>query len=158
MFRNAVIIIVALLIISGCAGGLSGIGSSSVPGKYLVYKVSYPEVGKKLEQSSEEILENQFFRQGFKKKYDWRRIWFRNVEVRVASFKQKYRGHYVRIDAEISKELIILMSTSYSDVTKRVFDTLESALIEIFGESSVEECFGTKDIYGHSCFDTLSGH
>ena len=155
MFRNAVFIIVALLILSACAGGFSGIVSSTVPGHYLVYKVSYPEDGKKLEKSSEEILENQLFKQGFKKNYDWRRPWFSNV--RVATFKQKYRGHYIRIDAEISQELIIIMTTSYSDVTKRVFDTFESALIEIFGESSVEECFGTKDIYGHSCFNTLSG-
>jgi len=155
MLRNAVIIIVALLILSGCAGGLSGIVSSSFPGHWLVYKVSYPEDGRKLEQSAEEILENQLFNQGFKKKYDWRRPWFSNV--RVATFKQKYRGHYIRIDAEISQELIIIMSTSYSDVTKKVFDTLESALKEIFGESSVEECFGIKDIYGHSCFNTLSG-
>lgn len=155
MFRNAVNIIVALLILSGCAGGLSGVVSSSFPGKWLVYKVSYPEDGRKLEQSAEEVLDNQLFNQGFKKSYDWRRPWFSNV--RVATFKQKYRGHYIRIDAEISQELIIIMSTSYSDVTKRVFDTLESALIEIFGESSVEECFGTKDIYGHSCFNTPSG-
>ncbi|MCK5498182.1 MAG: hypothetical protein KAI77_03225 [Gammaproteobacteria bacterium] len=155
MFRNAVNIIVALLILSGCAGGLSGVVSSSFPGKWLVYKVSYPEDGRKLEQSAEEVLDNQLFNQGFKKSHDWRRPWFSNV--RVATFKQKYRGHYIRIDAEISQELIIIMSTSYSDVTKRVFDTLESALIEIFGESSVEECFGTKDIYGHSCFNTPSG-
>ncbi len=155
MFRNAVFIIVALSILTGCAGGLSGIVSSSVPGKYLVYKVTYPEDGRILEQSSEEILDNQLFNQGFKKIYDWRRLWFSNASV--ASFKQKYRGHYIRIDAEISPELIILMSTSYSDRTKKVFDRLESALIEIYGESSVEECFGTKDIYGHSCFNTLSG-
>jgi len=155
MFRNAVIIIVALLILSGCAGGLSGIVSSSYPGHWLVYKVSYPEDGRKLEQSSEEILENQLFNQGFKKIYDWRRPWLSNVKV--ATFKQKYRGHYISIDAEISQELIIIMSPSYSDVTKNVFDTLESALKEIFGESSVEECFGIKDIYGHSCFNTLSG-
>jgi len=155
MFRNAVFIIVALLILSGCAGGLSGVVTSSFPGKWLVYKVSYPEDERKLEQSTEEVLDNQLFNQGFKKSYDWRRPLFSNV--RVATFKLKYRGHYIRIDAEISQELIILMSTSYSDVTKKVFDTLESALIEIFGESSVEECFGTKDIYGHSCFNTPSG-
>jgi len=156
MLRNAVIIIVATLILSGCAGGLSGIVSSSAPGHYLVYKVSHPEDGKNLEQSSEEILDNQLFKQGFRKIYDWRGPWFSNA--RVATFRQKYREHYIRIDAEISHDLIILMSTSYSDVTKRVFDTLNSALIEIYGESSVEECFGTKDIYGHSCFNTLSGH
>jgi len=155
MFRNAVIIIVALFILSACAGGLSGIVSSSFPGHWLVYKVSYPEDGRKLGQSTEEILENQLFNQGFKKIYDWQRPWFSNVKV--ATFKQKYRGHYISIDAEISQELIIIMSTSYSDVTKNVFDTLESALKEIFGEPSVEECFGTKDIYGHSCFNTLSG-
>ena len=155
MFRNAVITIVALLILSGCAGGLSGIVSSSYPGHWLVYKVSYPEDGRVLEQSSEEILENQLFNQGFKKIYDWRRPWISNVSV--ASFKQKYRGRYIRIDAEISQELIILMSTAYSDETKKVFDTLKSALIEIYGETSVEECFGTKDINGHSCFNTLSG-
>jgi len=154
MFRNTVIVIVASLILSGCAGGLSGVMSSSVPGHWLVYKVSYPEGGNKLEQSSEVIIENQLFNQGFRKTYDWRRLWFRNA--RVATFKQKYRGHYIRIDAEISQEKIIIMSTSYSDVSKNVFDTLESALKEIFGEPSVEECFGIKDIYGHSCFSTLS--
>lgn len=156
MFRNAAIIIVASLILSGCAGGLSGIVSSSFPGKWLVYKVTYPEDGRELELSSEEILENQFFKQSFKKKYNWRSPWFSDVSV--ATFKQKYRGHYIVIHAEISQDLIILMSTSYSDVTKSVFDRLQSALIEIFGESSVEECFGTKDIYGHSCFNTPGGH
>lgn len=155
MFRNAVITIVALLILSGCAGGLSGIVSSSYHGHWLVYKVSYPEDGRNFDQPAEEILENQLFNQGFKKKYDWRRPWFSNVKV--ATFKQKYRGHYISIDAEISQELIIIMSTSYSNVTKKVFDTLESALKEIFGESSVDECFGTKDIYGHSCFNASSG-
>ena len=155
MFRNAIIIIVALLILSGCAGGLSGIVSSSYPGHWLVYKVSYSEDGRNFDQPAEEILENQLFNQGFKKKYDWRRPWFSNVKV--ATFKQKYRGHYISIDAEISQELIIIMSTSYSNVTKKVFDTLESALKEIFDESSVEKCFGTKDIYGHSCFNASSG-
>ena len=155
MFRNVVVTIVALLILSGCAGGLSGIVSSSYHGHWLVYKVSYPEDGRNFDQPAEEILENQLFNQGFKKKYDWRRPWFSNVKV--ATFKQKYRGHYISIDAEISQELIIIMSTSYSNVTKKVFDTLESALKEIFGESSVDECFGTKDIYGHSCFNALSG-
>ncbi len=155
MFRNTVVSIVALLILSGCAGGLSGVVSSSFPGKWLVYKVSYADDGTKLEQSAEEVLDNQFFKQGFKRSYDWRRPWFSNV--RVATFKQKYRGHYIRIDTEISQKLIILMSTSYSDVTKKVFDTLELALIEIYGETNIEECFGTKDIYGHTCFNTLSG-
>lgn len=155
MFRNVVVTIVALLILSGCAGGLSGIVSSSYPGHWLVYKVSYPEDGRKLEQSSEEILENQLLNQGFKKIYGWRRPWFSDVSV--ATFKQKYRSHYISIDVEISQELIIIMSTSYFDVTKKVFDTLESALKEIFDESSVEKCFGTKDIYGHSCFNALSG-
>jgi len=155
MFRNVVVTIVALLIPSGCAGGLSGIVSSSYPGHWLVYKVSYLEDGRNFDQPAEEILENQLFNQGFKKKYDWRRPWFSNVKV--ATFKQKYRGHYISIDAEISQELIIIMSTSYSNVTKKVFDTLESALKEIFGESSVDECFGTKDIYGHSCFNASSG-
>ena len=155
MFRNVVVTIVALLILSGCAGGLSGIVSSSYPGHWLVYKVSYPEDGRNFDQPAEEILENQLFNQGFKKKYDWRSPWFSNVKV--ATFKQKYRGHYISIDAEISQELIIIMSTSYSNVTKKVFDTLESALKEIFGESSVDECFGTKDIYGHSCFNASSG-
>ena len=154
MFRNAIIIILALLTLSGCAGGISGLVNSSYPGHYLVYKVSYPEDGSRLEQSSEDIIDAQLLKQGFKKNYDWRTLWFANVSV--ATFKQKYRGHYIRIDAEISQDLIILMSSSYSDVTKKVFDSLESALIEIYGESSVEECFGTKDIYGHSCFNSLS--
>ena len=155
MFRHIVVSIVALLILSGCAGGLSGVVTSSFPGQWLVYKVSYPDDGTKLEQSTEEILDNQLFKQGFKRSYDWRRPWFSNVSV--ATFKQKYRGHYIRIDTEISQELIILMSTSYFDVTKNVFDTLESALIETYGETNVEECFGTKDTYSHSCFNTPSG-
>ncbi len=156
MFRNTVIIIIAALILSACAGGLSGLVSSSAPGHYLVYKVSYPEDGRELEFSTEEILEFQFFKQGFKKEYDWRRPWVSGV--RVATFKLRYRGDYISIDVEISKDLIILMSTSYSDRTKKVFDTLESGLKEIFGENSVVECFGVKDIYGHSCFNTISGH
>lgn len=155
MFRNAFIFVVALFILSACAGGLSGVVTSSVPGHYLVYKVKYPERGKKVELSSEEILEVQFFNQGFKKKYDWRRPWLSNA--RAATFQQKYRGHYISIDAEVSEKLIILMSTSYSERTKRVFDTLESRLKEIFGAPRVEECFGIKDIYGHSCFNTISG-
>ena len=155
MFRSTVLIVVVLLTLSGCTGGLSGIVSSSYFGPWLVYKVSYPEVGKQLEQSSKEILENQLFNQGFKKNNDWRTPWFSNV--RTASFKQKYRGHYIRIDVEISQDLIILMSFSYSGDTKRVFETLKSALIEIYGESSVEECFGTKGPREHSCFDTISG-
>jgi hypothetical protein len=155
MFRNTVLIVVVVLTLSGCTGGLSGIVSSSYFGPWLVYKVSYPEDGKQLELSSEEILENQLFTQGFKKNNDWRMPWFSNT--RIASFKQKFGKHHIRIDVEVSQDLIILMSFSYSGDTKKVFDTLESALIEIYGESSVEECFGTKGPRGHSCFDTISG-
>ena len=155
MFRNLLIIVVALLILPGCTGGLSGIASSTYFGPWLVYIVSYPEDGKQLEQSSKEILENQLFNQGFIKNNDWRTPWFSNT--RTASFKQKYGGHHIRIDVEISQDLIILMSFSYSGDTKRVFDTLELALIELYGESSVEECFGTKGPREHSCFDTISG-
>ncbi len=67
MFRSTVINIVALLILSGCAGGFSGIVNSSYPGHWLVYKVSYPEDEKNFDQPAEEILENQLFNQGFKK-------------------------------------------------------------------------------------------
>lgn len=152
MHRNITIIIVNLLILSGCTGGLSGIVSSAFPGHWLVYKVSYPEDGGGPDQSIEDYLDNQLFSHGFKKKYDWRRPWFSNV--RVATFNQIYRGNYIIIDTEISQDLIIIMSTSYSEETEKVFNRLESSLKETFGESSVEVCFGTKDIYWHRCFNT----
>jgi hypothetical protein len=155
MIRNVLIFVVALLILPGCTGGLSGIASSTYFGPWLVYKVSYPEDGKQLEKSSEEIIENQLFNQGFKKNNDWRTPWISNV--RTASFNQKYGERHIRIDVEVSQDLIILMSFAYSGDTKRVFETLKSALIELYGESSVEECFGTKGPRGHSCFDSISG-
>ena len=92
MLRSTIRIVVVLLTLSGCTGGLSGIVSSAHFGSWLVYKVSYPEDGKQLEQFSEEILENQLFTQGFKKNNDWRTPWFSHT--RTASFKQKYWASY----------------------------------------------------------------
>ncbi len=64
----------------------------------------------------------------------------------------KHKDTYISIDIEIGLERIIMMSTSYSSDTKDAFDNLESALKKIFGETNVEECFDTKTLYGHSCF------
>lgn len=149
MFRYAIVLIVSSLILPGCAGGLSGIMHSSYLGDWLIYKVNYPESGMKFDQSSEDILENMLINIGFDKKYDWRRPLLANV--RVATFKQEYMNHYIRIDAEISQKSITMMSTSYSNNTKNIFDTLEAALIEVFGETNVEERFCTRDIYSYRC-------
>jgi hypothetical protein len=151
MFRNTVIIIIATLILSGCSGGLSGIMSSSGFGKWQIYKVSsQPEIVNKFEQPVENILEDMLFNLGFEKKYDWGGPAFANA--RVATFNQKYKDRYIILNVEISRKKIIVMSTSYSNYTKSVFNDLETALKEIFAEINVEKCFSTKDIHGHSCF------
>ncbi len=160
MFRYAIILIVASLFLSGCAGGVSGIMSSSVPGHWLIYKVDYPDSGERFDQSAEGVLDNLIFNEdiveillinhGYEKNWYWRSPLL--VNSRVATFKQKYRDHYISNDIEISLERIIIMSTSYSRYTKNAFDNLESSLKEIFGETNVEKCFGTKSLYGHSCF------
>ena len=151
MFRNAVVIIIATFILSACSGGVSGVMSSSGFGHWKIYKINYQaEIGRKLEQPIEEILEHMLFNIGFEKKNDWGSPVLANA--RVATFKQSYKDRYISIDVEISPKNIIFMSTSYSNYTKDVFNNLESALNEIFGETNVEKCFGTKDINGHSCF------
>ncbi len=166
MLRSVISIIGISLILSACAGGLGGLVSSSFPDHYLVYKVSYADAEKQennaqdyerqqdeahLEKSAKELIEHQFFSQGFRNNYDWRRPWF--SRARVATFKRKYSGHYISVDVEISRDSIILISPSYSVATKNIFDTLESGLTSTFDAASVEKCFGTKDINGFSCFN-----
>ncbi len=160
MFRHAIVLTVASLILSGCVGGLSGIESSSVPGHWIIYQVTYPVDGRRFEPSpegrfdklifNEGIVQGLLFSQGYRKKQGWLTPLLRNAHV--ATFKQKYRDTYISIDVEIGLERIIMMSTSYSSDTKDAFDNLESALKETFGETNVEECFGTKTLYGHDCF------
>ena len=160
MFRRAIVLIVVSLILSGCVGGLSGIESSSVPGHWIIYQVTYPVDGRRFEPSpegrfdhlifNEGIIQGLLFSQGYRKKQGWLTPFLRNA--RVATFKQKYNDTYISIDVEIGLERIIMMSTSYSSDTKDAFDNLESALKETFGETNVEECIDTKTLYGHSCF------
>jgi hypothetical protein len=160
MYRLITILIISVLILSACVGGLSGIESSSVPGHWVVYKINYPESGRKFESSpegrldklifNEGIVQGLLFSQGYRKKQGWLTPLLRNAHV--ATFKKKHKDTYISIDVEIGLERIIMMSTSYSSDTKDAFDNLESALKETFGETNVEECFDTKTLYGHSCF------
>ena len=160
MFRHAIILIVASLILSGCVGGLSGVMTSSVPGHWVIYQISYPESARRFEPSpegrldklifNEGIVQGLLFSQDYRKKQGWLTPLLRNA--RVATFKQKYKDTYISIDVEIGLERIIMMSTSYSSDTKDAFDNLESALKETFGDTNVEECIDTKTLYGHSCF------
>ena len=160
MFRHAIILIVASLILSGCVGGLSGVMTSSVPGHWVIYQISYPESARRFEPSpegrldklifNEGIVQGLLFSQDYRKKQGWLTPLLRNA--RVATFKQKYKDIYISIDVEIGLERIIMMSTSYSSDTKDAFDNLESALKETFGDTNVEECIDTKTLYGHSCF------
>lgn len=160
MYRYITILIISSLILSACVGGLSGVMTSSVPGQWVIYKINYPESGRRFEASregrldhliyNEGIVERMLIYLGYKKKQGWLTPLLRNAHV--ATFKQKYKDTYISIDVEIGLERIIMMSTSYSSDTKKAFDTLESALKERFGETNVEECFDTKTLYGHSCF------
>jgi len=160
MFRHAVILIAASLILSACVGGLSGIMSSSGPGHWLIYQVTYPQSGRRFDQSpegrfdllifNEGVVERLLVNLGYKRKQGWYMPLL--VNARVAAFKQKYGDTYISIDVEIGLDIILMMSTSYSSDTKDAFDNLESALKETFGETNVEECFDTKSLYGHSCF------
>jgi len=164
MYRHTIILIVSSLILSACAGGLSGIMTSSVPGQWLLYKITYPESAKRFDPSPEGRLDHLVYNEsiieklllvdlGYKMKQGWHSPLLANAHV--ATFKQKYRGNYINLDVEISLEKIIIMSTSYSSDTKKAFDNLESALKEIFGETNVEKCFDTKTLYGHDCFGNI---
>ena len=64
MFRCAIVLIVTSLILSGCVGGLSGIMSSSVPGHWIIYQISYPEGGRRFEPSPEGRLDKLIFNEG----------------------------------------------------------------------------------------------
>ena len=125
--------------------------TSSGFGHWQIYRINYqPEVARKFEQATENILEDLFFKLGFEKKYDWGRPFL--VKARAATFKRKYRDRYISFDVQISEKNIILMSLAYSEYTKTIFDKLESELHGIFGESNIEKCYGRKDLDGHSCF------
>lgn len=156
MFRNAVVIFITLLMLSACSGGVSGIMSSSGINHWLIYKITYQaEIGRKFNQPTENILEDIFFNLGFGKKYDWGKPFL--VDARVASFQRKYKDRYISADVQISPKQIIIMSTSYSSYTENIFNKLESALNETFGETNIERCYGTKDLDGHSCFNNKWG-
>ena len=145
-----------MLMLSACSGGVSSVMSSAGFGHWQIYRISYqPEIGRKLDQPTENILEDIFFNLGFEKKYDWGKPFLANA--RVATFQQKYKDRYISIDVQISQKNIILMSVSYSDYTKNVFDKLEAKLKEKFGEANIEKCYGTKDLNGHSCFNNKWG-
>ena len=156
MFRHAIVLIVASLLLSGCVGGLSGIMTSSVPGQWLIYQITYPEDGRRFEPSpegridklifNEGVVQGLLFSQGYRRKQGWLTPLLRNAHV--ATFKKKHKDTYISIDVEIGLERIIMMSTSYSSVTKDAFDALETALKETFGETNVEEKFCIKDING----------
>jgi hypothetical protein len=150
MFSKVNLVFIVTLILSACSGGMSGIMSSSGFGKWLIYEVSYQsEVEKKLEQPFEKIIEDMLVNLGFEMDSDWGEPILTNAQV--AKFKQKYKGRPISLDVEISQKKIILMSTSYCNETKEVFDNIESGLSELFTEANVERYFSTKDIYGHSC-------
>ena len=156
VFRNTVVIIIAMLMLSACSGGVSGIMSSSGFGHWQIYRINYQaEIGRNLNQPTENVLQDIFFNLGFEKKYDWGKPFL--AKARVATFSQKYRDRYITIDVQISEKEIIMMSTSYSAYTKDVFNNLESKLKEIFGEANIEKCYGTKDLDGHSCFNKKWG-
>ena len=156
MFRDVVIIIFAMLLLSACSGGVSGVMSSSGFGHWQIYKISYQSgVAKKIDKPAENILEELFFNLGLKKKYDWGKPWL--IDARVATFQRKYKDRYITIDVQISEKEIIIMSTSYSSYTEDVFNNLESALNKIFGKENIEKCYGTKDLNGHSCFNKKWG-
>lgn len=149
MLRQSISLLITVLILSGCAGGLSGILGSSFPGHWLIYTVDFPAHRAISDRPTEDMLDEMLFKQGFELKYNWRSLFLANVNV--ATFRQKFRGNYIVIDVEISKEKIIMMSTSYSDNTKIVFNHLESALKEAFGLPYVTQRFCTKDINHYRC-------
>ena len=129
MYRYAIILLVYALILSGCVGGLSGVMTSSVPGQWVIYKINYPESGKRFEASregrldhliyNEGIVERMLIYLGYRRKQGWLTPLLRNAHV--ATFKQKYKDIYISIDVEIGLERIIMMSTSYSSDTKNRF-------------------------------------
>jgi hypothetical protein len=151
VFRNTAANIIVILILSGCSGGLSGIMSSSGAGHWLIYKVSLnAETEINFVQPTEQVLEAMLLNLGYEKAFDWGEPFLINAQV--AKFKQKYKNQYISLDVQISEKDIIIMSTSYSSVTEKVFNKLELALNEKFTGFDIDKCFETKHIYGHSCF------
>ena len=155
MLRNTAVIII-MLVLSACSGGLSGIMSSSSANYWQIYRISYdPAYVSKLEQPVKNTLEDIFYKLLFVKKHDWGKPLLRDAQV--ASFQRKYKDRYISMDVQISPKRIIIMSSSYSSVTEDVFNDLESALKETFGKNSIEKCYGVKDLNGHSCFEDKWG-
>ena len=149
-------IIIIMLILSGCSGGLSGIMSSSGVNYWQIYRISYdPAYVSKLDKPFENILEDIFYKLWFEKKHDWGKPILRDAQV--ATFQRRYKDRYISLDVQISPKHIIIMSSSYSSYTKELFDDLKSVLNETFGEYNVEECYGAKDLNGHSCFEDKWG-
>ena len=109
MHRLITILIISVLILSACVGGLSGIESSSVPGHWVVYKITYPASERKFESSpegrldklifNEGIVQGLLFSQGYRKKQGWLTPLLRNAHV--ATFKKKHKDTYISIDVEI---------------------------------------------------------
>lgn len=155
MFRHFAIVI-AMLMLSGCSGGLSGIMSSSSANYWQIYRISYdPAYVSKLEQPIKNTLEDIFSKLWFEKKHDWGKPVLRDAQV--ATFQRKYKDRYISLDVQISPKRIIIMSSSYSGFTEDLFNDLESALKETFGKNSFEKCYGVKDLNGHSCFEDKWG-
>ncbi len=151
MLRIIIISFIAALMLSACAGGISGTMSSSAFGYWQVYKVDYqPSLYDESNYTVGDNLEDLFFNMGFEGDDQWHSPLLNYS--RVNTFKRLYKDRYIRIDVEVSEENIILMSTSYSPVTKNVFNSIQSELNELFGESNVAQCYGIKDNLGHSCF------
>ncbi len=108
-----------------------------------------------MDKPAEFLLEDTFYKLGFKKTRDWGKPLLANA--RVAKFKTKFRDQYISMDVQISKKNILLMSTSYYEYTRGIFNSLESELALVFGETNIEECYGTKDLNGHTCFNNQKG-
>jgi len=155
VIRN-IIFLIFVLILSGCSGGLSGIMSSSAAGHWQIYRInSDPDYINKFEHSAQDTIEALFNSLWFERKYDWGKPFLK--DALVTTFERKYKDRYVHIDIQISAEQIIIMSTSYSTFTEKVFSNLESELARKFGSSNIEKCYGTKDLNGHSCFESVWG-
>ena len=156
MLRNFIMIVMTTTMLTGCSGGVSGVMTSSGTGQWQFYRINYAsEMASKLEQPAEALLENAFFKLGFRKTGGWGKPLLKNAMV--AKFKTKYRERYISMDVQISRKNILLMTTSYNQETEGIFTTLESELALAFGETNIEQCYGTKDINGHTCFNKQKG-
>lgn len=151
MFRNIIISLLAAITLLACAGGMNGTMSSAAVGYWQVYKVDYQASSFNDSQYSVEMLiEDLFFKLGFEDNGHWHSPLLNYS--RVTTFKQAYKDRYINVIVEVAEEQIIVMSTSYSVLTEKVFNSIEAELNSLFGKMNVAQCYGIKDIYGHSCF------